>query len=90
MIREVFKVGLSEKKKKIEGSIPPVTANKAPPVIAAAPMIPPRFHLAHFLSEDCFPSPFDFSSFAKAMAEQATMTSIASCKEKVSLNKMKK
>jgi len=57
-------------------------ANKVPPVIAAAPMMPPRFHLAHLLLGDLVSS-LDASSFATAMAEHATINSMASCKEDI-------
>lgn len=59
------------------GSIPPVIAIKVPPVNAAAPMIPPLFHFSQELLGDC--SSFDSSCFNKAIAEQATIISIASC-----------
>lgn len=62
--------------------IPPVTAIRVPPVNAAAPMIPPRLHLAHGLSLDRATS-LDFFSFRIAIAEQATMISMDSCKKKI-------
>uniref|UniRef100_A0A0A9E121 Uncharacterized protein n=1 Tax=Arundo donax TaxID=35708 RepID=A0A0A9E121_ARUDO len=33
---------------------PPVIASNAPPVKAAAPIIPPRFHFSHLLLGDAF------------------------------------
>lgn len=51
-------------------------AMSVPPVKAAAPMIPPRLHFCHLLLGDvlCDLS----SSFAAAIAEQATIISTAS------------
>ena len=50
-----------------------------PPVTAATPMIPPRFHLSQLVSE-----PTDSSSLAPLLTEfiteKATTDSIASCK----------
>jgi hypothetical protein len=40
-------------------------------------MIPPRFHFAHLLLGDAF-SPDSSCSFAAAIAEHATITSMAS------------
>jgi hypothetical protein len=57
--------------------IPPDIAINVPPVSAAAPMIPPRFQLSHLLFGD-IPSHDCPSSFAAAIAEQATIISTAS------------
>lgn len=65
------------KSEEFKGSIPPVIASKVPPVNAAAPIIPPRLILAHVLPDDCA-SCLESSIFAKAIAEQATIVSIAS------------
>jgi hypothetical protein len=46
--------------------------------------MPPRFHLAHLLLGDLVSS-LDASSFATAMAEHATINSMASCKENIFL-----
>lgn len=63
--------------RKGKDAIPPVIAINVPPVNAAAPIIPPRLHLAHLLLEDSASS-LDSWAFNKAIAEQATMVSIAS------------
>jgi hypothetical protein len=52
-------------------------AISVPPVKAAAPMIPPRFQFSHLLLGDSLPSDCS-SSLAAAIAEQATIISIAS------------
>lgn len=58
-------------------SSPPEMAMSVPPVKAAAPMIPPRLHFCHLLLGDTHSRDFS-SSFAAAIAEQATIISIAS------------
>lgn len=57
-------------------------AMSVPPVKAAAPMIPPRFQFCHLLRGEMH-SRDSSSSFAAAIAEQATIISIASYNAKV-------
>ena len=84
-------VGLAEKFSKLEHLeyttmriqfIPPDIAINVPPVSAAAPMIPPRFQFSHLLLGDEFSRDCS-SSFAAAIAEQATIISTASYNAKM-------
>lgn len=68
---------MHKQSRKVKGTIPPVIAIKAPPVNAAAPMVPPCFQLAHEPFVDWVPFS-DSSSFIRSIAEQTTMVSMAS------------
>lgn len=70
----------SDQLKAIKDRKPPVTASKVPPVTAAAPMIALCFHFAHLLFGDCSSS-LDSASLMRAIAEYATMVSIASYRQ---------
>lgn len=76
-----------EKSESGDNILPPVTANMVPPVNAAAPIILPRFQLAQESFSLCFScSSFNSSSFKLAIADVATIVSMASYIYKVVKN----